>query len=76
MLSLLPTDAHYIFTRADMRRAAKPEDVAAMAERAGLTCEVAPSVVEAVARAKDMMQTEDMLFIGGSTFVVAEALAE
>ncbi|MBR2352642.1 MAG: bifunctional folylpolyglutamate synthase/dihydrofolate synthase [Alistipes sp.] len=76
MLSLLPTDAHYIFTRADMRRAAKPEDVAAMAERAGLTCEVAPSVVEAVARAKDMMKTEDMLFIGGSTFVVAEALAE
>lgn len=75
MLSLMPADAHYIFTRADMERAAKPEDIMAVAAKLGLDCESAPSVAEAVARAREILAPEDMLFIGGSTFVVAEVLA-
>ena len=75
ILPLLPHDAHYIFTRADMERAAKPEDIMTVAAKLGLDCESAPSVAEAVARARGILAPEDMLFIGGSTFVVAEALA-
>lgn len=75
MLSLMPADARYIFTRADMERAAKPEDIMTVAAKLGLDCESAPSVAEAVARARGILAPEDMLFIGGSTFVVAEAIA-
>lgn len=75
MLALMPADAHYIFTRADMERAAKPEDIMTVAAKLGLDCESAPSVAEAVARARGILAPEDMLFIGGSTFVVAEVLA-
>ncbi len=46
-----------------------------VAAKLGLDCESAPSVAEAVARARGILAPEDMLFIGGSTFVVAEALA-
>lgn len=75
MLKLMPADAHYIFTRADMERAAKVEDIMAIAAKLGLDCESAPTVAEAVARAREILSPEDMLFIGGSTFVVAEVLA-
>lgn len=75
ILKLMPSDAHYIFTRADMERAAKIEDVMAIAAKLGLDCESAPTVAEAVAHAREILAPEDMLFIGGSTFVVAEVLA-
>jgi dihydrofolate synthase/folylpolyglutamate synthase len=74
MLSQMPRDAHYIFTQASIRRAASLEHIAEVATALGLDFEVAPSVAEAVARAKEQLAEEDMLFIGGSTFVVAEAL--
>lgn len=74
MLALLPADAHYIFTHADMRRAAAPEDVARLAAARGLSHEVAPTVASALARAHELLTDDDMLFIGGSTFIVAEAL--
>ena len=76
ILKLLPLDAHYIFTRADMRRAALPEDIATLAAPLGLSFEIIPSVPEAIAAVKAKLQPDDMLFIGGSTFVVAEAMGE
>lgn len=74
MLALMPRDAHYIFTKASIRRAASLEKVAEVATAQALDFEVVESVAEAVAKAKEMLTEEDMLFIGGSTFVVAEAL--
>lgn len=74
ILSVLPTSAHYIFTCADSRRAATTEAIARLATEAGLTFECRESVSEAVEYAKSKMGSRDALFIGGSTFVVAEAL--
>ena len=74
MLALMPSDAHYIFTKASIRRAASLEKIAGVATALGLDFEVVESVAEAVAKAKEILTEEDMLFIGGSTFVVAEAL--
>ena len=76
MLAQMPTDAHYIFTQASIRRAASPEKIAEMATSLSLNFEVAPTVAEALAKAHSQLTTEDMLFIGGSTFVVAEALEQ
>ena len=74
ILALMPSDAHYIFTKASIRRAASLEKIAEVATALSLDFEVVESVAEAVAKAKEMLTEEDMLFIGGSTFVVAEAL--
>ena len=74
MLALMPRDAHYIFTKASIRRAASLEKITEVASSFALDFEVAESVAEAVAKAKEMLTEEDMLFIGGSTFVVAESL--
>ena len=40
----------------------------------GLEGEVVKSVGDAVARARELASAEDMIFIGGSNFVVAEVL--
>ena len=75
MLAVMPNDAHYIFTQASIRRAASLEKMAEVATALALDFEVAPTVEEAVANAQQQLSKEDMLFIGGSTFVVAEALS-
>ena len=74
MLALMPSEAHYIFTQASIRRAASLEKMTEVATALALDFEVAPTVEEAVAKAQLQLSKEDMLFIGGSTFVVAEAL--
>ncbi len=74
MLALMPSDAHYIFTQASIRRAASTEAIAEVASSLNLDFEVAPTVAEAVATAQKQLSEQDMLFIGGSTFVVAEFL--
>ena len=74
ILKLMPKDAHYIFTRAASRRAASLEQLAEAATECGLDFECAESVQSAVEMAKSQISSDDMLYIGGSTFVVAEAL--
>jgi dihydrofolate synthase/folylpolyglutamate synthase len=74
MVALMPTDAHYIFTQASIRRAASPDKIAAVATSLSLDFELAATVEEAITKAKEQLTDEDMLFVGGSTFVVAEAL--
>ena len=74
MLAQMPADAHYIFTQASIRRAASLEQIEAVATSLALDFELAPTIVEALACAQKQLTDEDMLFIGGSTFVVAEAL--
>ena len=74
MLALMPKDAHYIFTQASIRRAASPEKISEVASSLDLDFELASTVEEALAKAHQQLSPKDMLFIGGSTFVVAEAL--
>ena len=74
MLALLPKDAHYIFTQASIRRAATTEAIAEVASSLNLDYEVTPTVAEAISTAQQQLSEDDMLFIGGSTFVVAEFL--
>ena len=74
MLAQMPSDAHYIFTQASIRRAALVDKISEVAVSLGLDFEVAPTVEEALVKAQSQLSEDDMLFIGGSTFVVAEAL--
>ena len=72
ILALLPVKAHYIFTRANIERARAIEDIAAEATKLGLDFETAPSVKEAVERARSLALPNDAIFIGGSNYVIAE----
>ena len=74
ILPLLPRDAHYIFTQAESARALPAGELAAKAAIYGLQGEAVAPVAAALQRARELAAAEDMIFIGGSTFVVAEAL--
>ena len=75
MLDLMPKDAHYILTEAAIARAASVSKVAEVATSLGLDFEVAGSVEEALVKAKSQLSDDDMLFIGGSSYIVAEVLS-
>ena len=74
MFPLLPADAHYIFTQAKTHRAIPAAELAERAAAFGLQGEVVADVQQAVARARELAGSDDMIFIGGSTYVVGEAL--
>ena len=74
VLSLLPTNAKYYFTKASIPRAAEPEVLAAKAERFGLNGDCYPTVRQALSVALANAGENDLVFVGGSTFVVAEIL--
>lgn len=72
ILLLLPRNAYYIFTQASTPRALPAETLAAKTTAFGLEGELSPTVAEALARAREIATEQDMIFIGGSNFVVAE----
>ena len=74
VLQLLPADAEYYFTRADIPRALDEKELAQKAAGFGLSGRSYPSVSEAFNMAKLNAGKSDLIFIGGSTFVVAEIL--
>ncbi len=75
MLPLLPTDAIYYFSNPDMPRAMPSEELAAEAHLLGLKGNAYGPVVKAFEAAKKQYQDGDLIFIGGSNFVVSEVLA-
>jgi len=72
MLSLLPEEAVYYFTKASIPRALTENILKEKAEKLGLHGESYPSVSEALEAAKKDASSQDLIFVGGSTFVVAE----
>ncbi len=72
ILSLLPKEAYYIFCEANIPRAMNAGELHRQAALQRLEGEVVPDVNEAIHRAKAMSSENDFIFIGGSTFVVAE----
>lgn len=75
ILPLLPRDnVHYLFTQASLPRALKAEELTARAGEAGLKGEIVKTVPEALARARSLAAAGDLIFVGGSTFTVAEVL--
>lgn len=75
MLELLPRQAEYYFCKADIPRGLSANELAQKAATFGLTGNTFPSVQKAFDAARQRANTKDLIFIGGSTFVVAEVLA-
>ena len=75
ILPLLPAGALYYFTQASVPRAMPVEMLADLAARNGIQGLLSSSVPEAVDQALSSAAPQDLIFIGGSTFVVADYLA-
>jgi len=74
ILSLLPRNATYYFCKPDIPRGMNEEDLQKKAEEAGLTGLSYNSVESAFSSAFNNARPRDMVFVGGSTFVVAEVI--
>ncbi len=74
VLKLLPQNAIYYFTQASIPRALNHEQMRRKAEEFGLKGNSYPTVEEALSAAKSTANENDFIFLGGSTFVVADAL--
>lgn len=74
LLALLPKEAAYYFTKASIPRAMDEKQLARLAADFGLTGLSYSSVLKAFDTARSRAGKNDMVFVGGSTFVVAEIL--
>ncbi len=74
VLPLFPSDAKYYFTKASVPRALNEEMLKAEAARFGLVGDSYPDVKAALYRAMASSGKSDLIFIGGSTFIVADVV--
>jgi dihydrofolate synthase/folylpolyglutamate synthase len=74
VLPLFPTKAIYYFTKAYVPRALDEVKLKSEAAKYGLNGESYPNVKDALDCAKARAERTDLIFIGGSTFIVAEVV--
>lgn len=74
ILSMLPKNATYYFCSFNLPRAMSAEELQVAAGEFKLKGAAFPTVQKALKAAKDQASRNDLIFVGGSTFVVAEAL--
>ena len=74
ILEQLPAEARYYFTQSKVPRSMNREKLAAEGLRFGLYGQVCPTPLKALKIALSKADPEDLIFVGGSTFVVAEVL--
>lgn len=74
VLNLLPKEASYYFCKADIPRALDEKALQALAKEHNLHGNTYPTVKEALKDAQTKAQKNDLVLVGGSTFVVAEVV--
>lgn len=76
ILKALPKDAYYFFTQAAIPRALNAEKLAKTSFKIGLKGEICANVKDAYEAALVKANDNDVVFVGGSTFVVADLLSD
>ncbi|MDZ7876611.1 MAG: folylpolyglutamate synthase/dihydrofolate synthase family protein [Saprospiraceae bacterium] len=74
MLYILPPNATYYFAKADIPRGLDADILRGMAEVTGRRGKAYKSVRQALAAAKKSAKKEDLIYVGGSIFVLAEVI--
>ncbi len=75
VMKLLPTDAVYYFCQATTHRAIRAKDVFELAQAVGLHGTYYNSVSQAYKKALSESASTDFLFVGGSSYIVADLLS-
>lgn len=76
VMTMLPKDAVYYWAQAETKRAISHERVKAIGKSHGLTGNSYPTVIEAYRAALSDAAPADFVFVGGSSYVVADLLSE
>lgn len=76
VMKLLPVDAHYYWTQPSTKRAFAVEKIAEVGERYGLKGKAFTNVEEAYKQALSESDEDDFIFVGGSSYVVADLLSK
>lgn len=76
VLSRLPRNATYYFCKSDLPRSLEPDKLQEEAIKFGLSGAVFQTAAAAFLSAKEHAFENDLIFIGGSTFIVAEVLKD
>jgi len=74
LLKMLPENATYYFCKADIPRGLDADTLKEKALEQGLNGETYPSVASALSAAQGKAGKKDLVFVGGSTFTVAEVV--
>lgn len=74
VLSILPTDAIYYFTRASVARSLSEQEIREKAAHHHLNGNAYSNVKEAFIAAQKDVSSQDLIYIGGSNFIVADFL--
>lgn len=74
ILPLLPKNAKYYFVQAKIPRALDSKELQELAKEFGLNGECYKSIDEGLRKAKEESSVNDLIFVGGSNFTVAEIL--
>lgn len=74
ILKLLPTQAEYYFTQANIARALAADELQNLAKNHNLSGNSFRTVEASVKSAQSEAAPDDLIFIGGSNFVVGEAI--
>ena len=75
VLAMMPTNAKYYFTQANIKRAMPSEELQTKAKAYGLRGNCYPTVAQALQAAKAESAATDFIFVGGSCFIVADLLS-
>ncbi len=75
VLALLPQNAQYYWTQASVRRALEADALSRLGASHGLHGQSFPTVAAALEAALSAAHPDDFVYIGGSSFVVADLLA-
>lgn len=74
VMTLLPENSEFYFAKPSIHRGRHPEDYENLLQEAKISYKIFNSVQEAYLSAKERCTNEEMIFIGGSNFVVGEFL--
>lgn len=74
VLTMLPKDAEYYLCKANIPRGLEVEILSAKAKQHHLSFSCYPSVPLALQSARKKAEKDDLVFVGGSTFTVAECV--
>ncbi|KIA89241.1 bifunctional folylpolyglutamate synthase/dihydrofolate synthase [Kaistella jeonii] len=74
VLQILPSDSTYYFTKPNNNRGRHPRDYEELLKKSKINYKIFDKVQEAYLSAKQNVKNTEMIFIGGSNFVVGEFL--
>ena len=74
VLEKLPRNATYFFTKSNNKRALSEMSLKSLGDHLGLNSKTYPNVEEAYQAALQGATNEDMIFVGGSAYIVSDFL--